>query len=474
MQRRSFVSGRALVPSSGSSPLTDPWTGEILGEQLLAGPAAVEQALEAAMSARAATAALAPYQRHDILAAMAAGVQRRSAELVHAIVSEAGKPLQYAQGEVSRCVDTLTLAAEEARRPEGELLALDAVAAGAGRTGLVRRFPAGVVVGITPFNFPLNLVAHKVAPAIAAGCPFIIKPAPAAPTPALILAELAVEAGWPADASHVLLLDNSLAQLLVEDDRPAVLSFTGSDVVGWRLKALAGRKRVLLELGGSAAVLVHRDADLEHVVRRVTVGGYAYAGQVCISVQRVLVHRDVHAELRERLVAAVEQDVPWGDPRQAHTVSGPLLDPLAADRVEDWLREAVERGARILAGGGRAGPRLIAPALVEGVDHDLPLYRRELFGPGIVLERFEDLDQGIAMVNDSPWGLQAGVFTGELSALFRCHQELEVGAIIHDDVPTFRVDHMPYGGVKHSGLGREGLRYAIAEYTEPRLLALRA
>ena len=275
------------------------------------------------------------------------------------------------------------------------------------------------------------------------------------------------------EAAHVLLVDNDLAQILVEDDRPAVLSFTGSDQVGWRLKALAGRKRVLLELGGSAVVLVNRDADLDRVVQQVTVGGYAYAGQVCISVQRVLAHQAVHAELRERLVAAVNADVPWGDPRKEGTISGPLIDEAAAERVTDWLREAVERGGRILAGGGRTGPRMVAPALVEGVNHNLPLYRRELFGPGIVLESFADLDQGIAFANDGPWGLQAGVFTRDLPDLFRCHRELEVGGVIHDDAPTFRVDHMPYGGVKNSGLGREGVRYAIAEYTEPRLLALR-
>ncbi len=473
MQRRSLLSGRELDESAGARPILDPWTGLARGEALLAGPEAVQLALAESYGARAACAALTPFRRGEILEAMALGVQARRAELVEAIVGEAGKPLAFARGEVDRCIQTLRESALEARRPADEMVPVEAAAAGAGRTGLLRRVPAGVMLGIAPFNFPLNLVAHKLAPAIAAGCPFILKPPMQAPTPALILGALAVQAGWPEAACQVILCEDSLAQAMVQDERPAVLSFTGSDTVGWKLKAIAGRKKVLLELGGSAPVLVLPDADLDLVLRTVPVGAYAYAGQVCISVQRLLVHRDVAAALRERLVAAIE-GLAWGDPQRAETISGPMIDERATDRVEAWTRQAVEAGARVLAGGGREGQRLLRPVLLEGVGEDQPFLSRELFGPGMAMQSFDSLDEAIGLLNEGPWGLQAGVFTRDVQALFRLHRELEVGGLIHDDAPTFRVDLMPYGGVKHSGLGREGPRWAVAELSEPRLMVVRA
>ncbi|RME27964.1 MAG: aldehyde dehydrogenase family protein, partial [Deltaproteobacteria bacterium] len=264
-----------------------------------------------------------------------------------------------------------------------------------------------------------------------------------------------------------------LAPRLVTDPRPAVISFTGSDVVGWKIKATAGPKRVLLELGGAAPVLVQPDADLDHAAERIAYGAFAYAGQVCISVQRVLAHRDVADALRERLRDRVQRAVPWGDPRNEATVSGPLISVQAADRVQSWIEAATRQGARILAGGGREGPQMLRPAVLDSVPRSSELVQRELFGPAVVVDVYDELDQGIALANAGPWGLQAGVFTRDIGAIFQCHRQLEVGGVIHDDVPTWRVDHMPYGGVKRSGLGREGLRYAIAEFTEPRLLALR-
>lgn len=473
MDHRSLLHGQPLSSSAGARPVRDPWSGEARATALLAGPDAVEQALDGAFRARAACAALPPYQRAEILERMAAGVQAEAEALARAIVHEAGKPVVYARAEVERCVQTLREAALEARRPAEEIVPVEATAAGHGRTGIVRRAPAGVLLGIAPFNFPLNLVAHKLAPAIAAGCPFILKPPMQAPGPALVLGRLAVQAGWPAEACQVLLCEDALAQRMVEDERPAVLSFTGSDGVGWRLKALAGRKKVLLELGGSAPVLVLPDADLDLVLRTVPPAAFAYAGQVCISVQRVLVHQAVAPALRERLAAAVEATA-WGDPSQPSTVSGPLIDERATDRVEAWTRQALAAGARRLAGGGREGPRLLRPVLLEGVPAGQPFLDRELFGPGLALDTFASLDEAIARLNDGPWGLQAGVFTRDIQALFRLHRELEVGGLIHDDAPTFRVDLMPYGGVKQSGLGREGPRWAIAELTEPRLLVVRA
>ncbi len=473
MQRRSLLAGRPYLEVTGVSPIIDPWSGETLGEQLHAGPEAVDRALGLAWGARAACAALPAHRRAAILHGIVEGLQARRDDLIDAIVAEAGKPVRFARGEVERCIQTFTFAAEEAKRSQGETVAMDAVAAGEGRLGLVQRFPAGVVVGIAPFNFPLNLVAHKVAPAIAAGCPWVIKPGDPTPTPALILAELAIQAGWPEDGAHVLLLSRDHAPLLVSDERPAVLSFTGSDRVGWKIKSQAGKKRVLLELGGSAAVLVQPGADLDAAADRITTGAYAYAGQVCISVQRVLAHQDIATELSDRLAVRVGRDLAWGDPNDEATISGPMIREDEADRVVSWLDRAQAAGARVLAGGGREDRRLLRPVLLDRVDHDQDLYRREVFGPAMLIEPYTDLADGIAKANDGPWGLQAGVFTPDVGDLFACMRGLEVGGIIHDDVPTFRVDHMPYGGVKDSGLGREGLKYAIAEYTEPRLLVIR-
>ncbi|MCB9781076.1 MAG: aldehyde dehydrogenase family protein [Alphaproteobacteria bacterium] len=473
MYAQSILSGQPSGACVETRAVVDPWTGERLGDQALVGPQQIDAAMAAAFGARAACQALPPWRRAEILHAMATGVAARKDALVGAIVREAGKPVRFARGEVDRCVDTLTFAAEEAKRPAHEVVDLGAVAAGQGRTGLVKRYPAGVVVGIAPFNFPLNLVAHKIAPAIAAGCPWIIKPGDPTPTPALILAELAVAAGWPADAAHVLLLSRGHAPLLVSDERPAIVSFTGSDRVGWAVKAQAGRKRVLLELGGAAPAIVLADADLDLAAERIAFGAFAYAGQVCISVQRVVVAAAVADALRERLVARTTHEVPWGDPWDDATVSGPMVGEDHADRVVAWWEEAEGRGARRLAGGAREGARLLAPALHEAVPHDCDLYRRELFGPGVLLEVARDTDHALALADEGPWGLQAGIFTSDVQALMQAHDRLAVGGIIHDDVPTFRVDHMPYGGIAQSGLGREGLRYAIAEYTEPRMLALR-
>ncbi|NOY25108.1 MAG: aldehyde dehydrogenase family protein [Oligoflexia bacterium] len=473
MRRRSLVCGRSDNTGVGRYSAVDPWSGKPQLEVVLSGDAVVEQALETAHQARASTAALPPYRRAEILDALAEAVAAHGDEFVRAMVAEVGKPVTFARGELARCVTTLRFAAGEARRPAGELVALDAVPAGEGRTGLVQRFPVGLVVGISPFNFPLNLVAHKVAPAMAAGCPWIIKPPLQAPTCALLLAKLAISAGWPASAGHVLLVDDQRAQNLVQDPRPAALSFTGSDTVGWKLKALAGKKRVMLELGGAAPVIIHRDADLDLAAARISFGGFAFAGQVCISVQRVLAHRDIYEDLCGRLATATDA-LSFGDPNREDTVSGPLIDQGAADRVQAWLDDAVQAGGRVVAGGGRQGPRLLRPVLLDQVPPDQALVQRELFGPGIVLAPYDTVDQAAALANAGRFGLQAGVFTRDIQVLMALYRKLEVGGLIHDDVPTFRVDQMPYGGVKDSGLGREGVRYAIAEYTEPRLLALRA
>jgi len=334
----------------------------------------------------------------------------------------------------------------------------------------VRRVPLGPVSAITPFNFPLNLVAHKVAPAIAAGCPVVLKPASQTPTAALMLAEIAAEAGLPAGALNVVPCARDGAEAFTVDERLQLLTFTGSPEVGWALKARAGRKKVVLELGGNAAAIVEPDTDLDAAAQKLAVGAYYYAGQSCISVQRITVHRDVADAFRERLVAAVEA-VPYGDPSDEATVSGPLITPGDADRVAGWIDEACAGGARKLAGGERDGS-VIRPCLVQDAPAGVDLVTREVFGPVAVLATHGSFDEALAYVNDSRFGLQAGIFTSDTRKLTRALATLEVGGIIHDDTPAYRVDHMPYGGVKESGFGREGARYAVEDMTEPRMLVL--
>jgi acyl-CoA reductase-like NAD-dependent aldehyde dehydrogenase len=379
--------------------------------------------------------------------------------------------VQLATAELERCLDTLTNARDVARYPEGDVLDLGGFAAGAGRLGLVRRYPVGPVAAISPFNFPLNLVAHKLGPAIAAGCPVVLKPASQTPSPALLLAEILTAAGLPAGALAVVPCASRDAAALVEDDRLKALTFTGSAEVGWALKARAGRKKVLLELGGNAAAIVEPDADLAWAARRCAVGAYAFAGQSCISVQRVLVHRAVADRFREALLAAVRDAVVTGDPGDPATVCGPLVTPEDADRVLAWTRAAETAGARRLCGGERHGS-VVQPVVLDGLRAGTKVRDEEVFGPVLSLAEYDDFEEALARTNDGRFGLQAGLFTSDVQKVWRALDALEVGGLVHDDAPTFRVDRMPYGGVKDSGAGREGPRYAYEELTEPRLLVL--
>jgi glyceraldehyde-3-phosphate dehydrogenase (NADP+) len=386
------------------------------------------------------------------------------------MAQEAGKPVKAARTEVDRAIFTFTVAAEESTRIHGEYLSLDWQEYTAGRWGIVRRFPLGPVAGITPFNFPLNLVAHKVAPAIAAGCPLVLKPAPQTPLTALMLAEAVQEAGWPDGALNVLPLSNEDAELLVSDERIKLISFTGSAAVGWDIKRRAGKKKVLLELGGNAGVIVHSDADLEHAAGRCVAGGFAYAGQSCISVQRILVERPVLGRFTELLLAGVAK-LKTGDPLDESADLGPLIRESDAIRATQWVEEAVRTGARLLCGGHRKGS-VMEPTVLTGTRPDMKVNCQEIFAPVVTVEAYDSFDEALRQINHSAYGLQAGIFTRDVKRLFTAFDELEVGALIAGDVPTFRIDHMPYGGVKDSGLGREGLRYAIEEMTEPRLLVM--
>jgi acyl-CoA reductase-like NAD-dependent aldehyde dehydrogenase len=460
------------VAAKADLEVRDKYSGKVATRVPLVRAAEVRKAIVAAYKAREAMAAFPPDARRDVLEHCVRRFGERYEELALALCIEAGKPIRDARGEVDRLIDTFRIAAGEATRPPGEVINLELSPRTRGYRGMVKRVPVGVCSFITPFNFPLNLVAHKVAPAIAAGCPFVLKPAMKTPVGALIIGEVLAETALPKGAFSVLNCSNEDAAILVEDERIALLSFTGS-LLGWELKGKAGRKKVTLELGGNAACIVDAEpgADLDHVVERLVFGAYYQSGQSCISVQRILVHASLYPALRKRLrkkVAALRM----GDPRDEKTFIGPVIDEDAARRIESWVAAAERKGAIRLAGGKRKG-NLMPAILVEDVPRDSDLYRKEVFGPVACLEPFDDFEQALDRVNDSDFGLQAGVFTGNLAHAMRAWDRLEVGGVVVGDVPSFRVDNMPYGGVKLSGLGREGVRHAIEDMTEPRLLVVR-
>ncbi|MGD8439284.1 MAG: aldehyde dehydrogenase family protein [Holophagae bacterium] len=457
----------------GDDTLTvrSPYDGHAVARVARGGPALLDEAAAAAVRSADAVAAIPPSERAAILEGAAALVAEHREELADTISQEAGKPITLALVEADRCADTLTEAAAVARHPEVEARDLAGYASGHGRLGLVRRVPIGPVLAITPFNFPLNLVAHKLAPAIAAGCPVVLKPASQTPSPALRLAELLVDAGLPAGALSVLPSKGSDAEQLATDDRFAALTFTGSMDVGWHLKEIAWRRRVTLELGGNAAVVVEPDAgDLASIAKKIAGAAYGYAGQSCIAVQRVLAHEDIYVALRRELVEAAEA-IRSGDPSDSATVCGPLIDEANADRVAEWIERAVAAGGRLLTGGARDG-NVISPALIEEAPPDEPVVADEVFGPVACLDPYEDLAQAINMVNDSRYGLQAGIFTSDVGRIQEAWDKIKVGGIIQGDVPTWRTDPMPYGGVKASGVGREGPAYTYRELTEERLLVV--
>lgn len=460
------------VAANTDLEVLDKYSGKRATRVAFSDTAAVRKAIAAATKAAPAMAAFPHDARRDVLEHCVARFTERFEELALALCIEAGKPIHDARGEVTRLIDTFRIAAGEATRLGGEVVDMEISKRTRGYRGMVKRVPVGPCAFITPFNFPLNLVAHKVAPAIAAGCPFVLKPAAKTPVGALIIGAVLAETDLPKGAFSVLPCSNDDAGLLVEDERIRLLSFTGG-LVGWDLKARAGRKKVVLELGGNAACIVDDDPglDLDAVVERIVFGAYYQSGQSCIGVQRIFAHADVYAALRRKLKAAVAK-LKMGDPRNEKTFIGPMIDEDAAKRVESWIKAARKGGAKLLAGGERKGNMLPA-TLLENVPHDADLYHQEAFGPVAGMESFEDFDDALDRVNDSDFGLQAGVFTGRLAHAMRAWDRLEVGGVVVGDVPSFRVDNMPYGGVKGSGLGREGVRYAIEDMTEQRLLVIR-
>jgi glyceraldehyde-3-phosphate dehydrogenase (NADP+) len=465
-----FLAGR-WVESDDPLVVTNPADPDNpAGSTFHATPDQYEAAVEAAVAAFDTTRHLPAYERGRILREISAGIAARREELGRLIALESGKPIRDALVEADRAVLTFRLGAEEAERMVGETIPLDLMPSSKGRLGITRRFPVGPIAAISPFNFPLNLAAHKLAPAIAAGCPILLKPPSKDPLTMLTVAEIIEAAGVPAGSVSILPMSRELGDRMVSDERFKLLTFTGSPSVGWRMKERAGKKKVVLELGGNAGVIVDESADLDWAVRRILIGGFAYAGQVCISVQRIFVHRSVWEPFMDRFVAGAG-GLRLGDPLDPATDVGPMVDAAAAARTQRWVDEAVELGGKVLL-GGRADGTLFPPTILTDVPVTAQVCSSEAFAPLVVAFPFDDFDAAVAAVNDSSFGLQTGVFTNDLGHSWRAFNELEVGGVIVNDIPTYRIDHMPYGGVKDSGLGREGLRWAIDDMTEVRIMVL--
>ena len=449
----------------------NPYDASVVGRVPVAGADEFERAADGAVAGAARMARLPAHERAALLMRVSAAIMAGREEIALTLAAEAGKPLKDARVETDRAAMTFHVAAEEARRLGGELIPMDLAPHGEGRIGLVRRVPIGPIAAISPFNFPLNLSAHKLAPALAAGNSIVLKPATKTPLSAITLGRLLNEAGAPEGAVNVLAMSREVGDRLVTDPRFKLLTFTGSSPVGWAMKARAGRKKVILELGGNAGVIVNSDADVMYAAKRVAAGGFAYAGQSCISVQRVYVHDRVFDAFAAELVSLVEK-LKVGDPLDPSTDVGPMIEEDEAARIDGWVKEAVAAGARVLTGGRRLGGAMYAPTVMTEVPRDAKLCAEEVFAPLVGLWRFSKLEDAIAEVNRSRFGLQAGLFTRDLEGTFLAYDALEVGGVIVNDVPTWRIDHMPYGGVKESGLGREGPRYTIEEMTEPKLLVI--
>ncbi|WP_336816774.1 aldehyde dehydrogenase family protein [Burkholderia gladioli] len=469
----SYYLANQAVQANTDLEVTDKYSGKVATRVALADAKAIDAAIAAAVEAEKPFAAWPSFRRQAVLDHCVTRFRERFDELADALCIEAGKPINDSKGEVTRLIDTFRVAAEESVRIGGELVDLEISKRAQGYSGYVKRVPIGACSFISPFNFPLNLAAHKVAPAIAAGCPFVLKPASRTPIGALIIGEVLAETDLPKGAFSILPAHRDGADLFTTDARFKLLSFTGSPAVGWDLKQKAGKKKVVLELGGNAAAIVDADQRerLDYVVERLVFGAFYQSGQSCIGVQRILVHASLYEALREKLVAKTRA-LKMGDPKDPQTFVGPMISESESRRLAGWMEAAVQAGAKIVA-GGKVDGAMFEATLLENVGRDQDLYRKEAFGPVALLESFERFEDALARVNDSDFGLQAGVFTDSLSHAHRAWDALEVGGVVINDVPSFRVDNMPYGGVKDSGLGREGIRYAIEDMTEPRLMVVR-
>ncbi len=465
-----YLANKAKSPNQ-DLPVTDKYTGEVATTVALADSKAIDKAIGAAAAATEDMKNFPPYERQKVLYHCVDRFTERAEELALALCIEAGKPIRDSRGEVTRLIDTFRIAGEESVRIHGEVMNLEISPRARGYTGMYKRVPIGPCSFITPFNFPLNLVAHKVAPALAVGCPFVLKPASRTPVGALIIGEILAETDLPDGAFSILPCSRDGAELFTTDERLKLLSFTGSPAVGWDLKAKAGKKKVTLELGGNAAVVVDEDADLKDAVERIVFGAFYQSGQSCIGVQRILIHEKVYDNFKKLLVKQTKA-LKMGDPRDEKTFIGPVISESEAERLESWIEEAVKAGGKILCGGKREGAMMEA-TLLEDVPKREKVCGLEAFGPLAVLSSFNDFDKALEAVNDSIFGLQAGIFTRDIYKVQKAWDRLEVGGVMIGEVPSWRVDHMPYGGIKDSGIGREGIPWAMEDMTEIRLLVIR-
>ncbi|MBW7887294.1 MAG: aldehyde dehydrogenase family protein [Bacteroidetes bacterium] len=467
MSRPFYIGGKQRT-SSTVAAVRNPYSGSVIDEICYASPNDIIDAVISGQEAFQLLSQLSSFERSQILLKTAQSITKRKEEFAQLITAEAGKPIKFSRAEVDRAIVTFEIASEEAKRINGETIPLDVTSVTKGKQGMVKYFPIGIVACISPFNFPLNLVAHKIAPAIAAGNSFILKPPPQTPLTSLLLAELLLESGLPAQTINIVPCSNETAEMLVTDERIAMLSFTGSANVGWKLKAKAGKKKVLLELGGNAGVILDESADIDSAVPRCVAGGFGYAGQVCIKVQRILVHDKLKDEVFQKIIGETKKVI-TGNPAEEQTVSGPMISEQEALRVEHWINEAVSQGAEILYGGKRNGV-FVEPTLLTNINPSMKVYSEEVFGPVITIQTFSSIEEAVQELNNSRYGLQAGMYSNNHSNIQYAYRHLHVGGVIVNDYPTFRVDSMPYGGIKDSGFGREGISYAIREMMEQKLL----
>ena len=463
-----FTGGKWLS-SSDKMDVLNPYNGEVIGRVSKAGEKDMEEAINSSHKAFSLTKKTPSYLRSEVLKYIAKRIKEEREDFAKIISLEAGKPVKDARLEVDRGINTFTIASEEVSRIGGEYVPLDLLPSSVGRFGITKRFPRGPVAAISPFNFPLNLVAHKVAPSIASGNSVIIKPSSTTPMTALKLAGILAETDWPSGGVNALACPSELAEKLATDERIKILSFTGSPAVGWHLKRLASKKQVILELGGNAGVIVHDDTNLDMAVKRCVLGSFSFAGQICISVQRIYIQNRIYDSFLDKFLEYTKS-LKIGDPLEEDTDIGPMINPAAVEKTKEFLREAVDGGAGILLGGHFDG-NLLEPSVIINVEPAMKIYCEEAFAPVVCISSYDTFEEAVSLVDDSPYGLQCGIFTNDIKRIVYAFENIEVGGVIINDIPTFRVDHMPYGGVKDSGFGREGLRYAIEEMTELKLLA---
>ncbi|MFZ4620139.1 MAG: aldehyde dehydrogenase family protein [Bacteroidota bacterium] len=470
MNEQKFIIGGEWRTGHSMAVIRDVFNESVLAHVHQASSSDAEEAVCSAQHAFKTTSQYSSLERADILRSISEQIAKRKEEFALTITRESGKPITFSRAEVDRAVATFEIASEEAKRINGEIIPLDSTAAGKGKYGHIQHFPIGIILCIAPFNFPLNLVAHKIAPAIASGNSFILKPPPQTPLTSMLLGEVLLSSGLVPSSVNILPMENSIAEQLVADDRIAMLSFTGSAKVGWMLKSKASKKRVILELGGNAAAIIDASADIPHAVSRCVIGAFGYSGQVCIKVQRIILHATIAEEFTKQFLAAVQLAV-TGDPNNAAVISGPMISEQEAIRVETWVNEAVTAGAVVLIGGKRNG-KFYAPTVLSGVNAYMKVCSEEIFGPVVTIETVADIEEAVQSANDTKYGLQAGIFSNDHQVIQFAYKNLHVGGVIVNDHPTFRVDSMPYGGVKDSGLGREGVRYAMFEMLEKKLLVM--